>query len=76
MMNRKEQILKLATELVQTRAYNAFSYQDLSEQLGITKASIHYHFPSQEALGQAVAERYSERVIAHLNGIKAKSDDP
>ena len=44
-MTRKDQILEVATELVQTRGYSAFSYQDLSDRLGITKASLHHHFP-------------------------------
>ncbi|MEE8583752.1 MAG: TetR/AcrR family transcriptional regulator [Acidobacteriota bacterium] len=75
-MDRKEQILDVATELVQTRGYSAFSYQDLSDRLGITKASIHYHFPSKEELGKAVAERYSRQVSSYLDGVEAKSDGP
>ena len=43
-MDRKEQIVDMASELLQTRSFNSFSYQDLSERLGITKASIHHHF--------------------------------
>ncbi|HIE19064.1 TPA: TetR/AcrR family transcriptional regulator, partial [Candidatus Bathyarchaeota archaeon] len=34
--------------------YGGFSYSDLSKALGITKASIHHHFPSKEELGLAV----------------------
>ena len=75
-MSRKEQILKVATELVQTRGYSAFSYQDLSERLGITKASIHYHFPSKEGLGKAVADKYNSEVKATLAATKRNSDDP
>ena len=75
-MNRKEQILEVATELVQTRGYSAFSYQDLSDRLGIAKASIHHHFPSKEGLGKAVAEKYNADVRAALAQIKGKSDDP
>ena len=75
-MNRKDQILDIATELVQTRGYSAFSYQDLSTRLGITKASIHHHFPSKKDLGTAVAERYSAEVRAALAEAKQNSDDP
>jgi TetR/AcrR family transcriptional repressor of nem operon len=56
-----EQILDLAEVLIQTRGYSAFSYQDISEALGITKASIHYHFASKTDLGMAVVDRYVER---------------
>ncbi len=75
-MNRKDQILEIATELVQTRGYSAFSYQDLSDRLGIAKASIHHHFPSKEDLGKAVAEKYNADVRAALAEAKRKSDDP
>ncbi len=75
-MSRKDQILEVAMELVQTRGYSAFSYQDLSERLGIAKASIHHHFPSKEDLGKAVAEKYNADVKAALAEAKRKSDDP
>ncbi len=71
-MDRKEQILEVATELVQTRSYSAFSYQDLSDRLGITKASIHYHFRTKEDLGTAVAEKYNTEVRAILDAATRK----
>ncbi len=75
-MNRKDQILEVATELVQTRGYSAFSYQNLSDRLGITKASLHHHFPSKEGLGRAVAEKYNADVKAALAKAQQTSDDP
>ncbi len=38
-------ILDVAEQLAQTRGYNGFSYADIAAQLGVTKASLHYHFP-------------------------------
>jgi TetR/AcrR family transcriptional repressor of nem operon len=64
-----EQILDLAEMLIQTRGYSAFSYQDISDALGITKASIHYHFASKTDLGIAVVDRYVERFGAALVAI-------
>src|ERR1043166_1832386 len=61
-----EQILDLAETLIQTRSYSAFSYQDISDALGLTKASIHYHFPSKAELGVAVIDRYAARFSAAL----------
>ena len=75
-MTRRDQILEVATELVQTRGYSAFSYQDLSVRLGITKASIHHHFPSKAGLGRAVAEKYNTDVRAALAEAQRISDDP
>lgn len=56
-----DRILDLAEELIQTRGYSAFSYQDISDALHIRKASIHYHFASKTDLGIAVIDRYIER---------------
>jgi TetR/AcrR family transcriptional regulator, transcriptional repressor for nem operon len=63
----REQILELAETLIQTRSYGGFSYQDISDALGIRKASIHYHFPSKTDLGVAVIDRYCERFDAALD---------
>ena len=54
--NRKEQIVTLALDLLQTRGFESFSYQDLASDLGITKASIHHHFPKKEDLGVALCQ--------------------
>ncbi len=51
-------VLDAAQELAQTRGYNAFSYRDLAARVGITTASIHYHFPTKADLGVALLARY------------------
>lgn len=54
MQNRKQQIVELASDLLRTRGYTDFSYQDLARELGIAKASIHHHFPKKDDLGMAL----------------------
>jgi TetR/AcrR family transcriptional regulator, transcriptional repressor for nem operon len=71
-----EQILDLAQMLIQTRGYSAFSYQDISDTLGLTKASIHYHFASKTDLGIAVVDRYLERFGAALAAISEDQSQP
>jgi len=58
----KTELTKIAMELVQTRGYNGFSYQDLAERLNIRKASIHYYFPAKEDLGAGLMEVGLDRV--------------
>jgi AcrR family transcriptional regulator len=53
----REKILGLADEFIRRRGYNAFSYKDIGDSLGVKPAAVHYHFPSKEALGAAVLER-------------------
>jgi len=61
--DRKQQILDIAAELLQTRVFSAFSYQDIADRLGITKAAIHSHFRTKEALGNALLEQYLEKTV-------------
>jgi TetR/AcrR family transcriptional repressor of nem operon len=64
-----ERILDIAERLVQTRGFTNFSYADIAAELGITKASLHYHFPGKAELGQAVIARYGERFADALGEI-------
>ena len=62
-------LLDTAQRLVQERGYNAFSYKDLAEVVGIRTASIHYHFPSKTHLGVAMMERYTSELNQGLSAI-------
>jgi len=76
-----QRMLDVAEQLVQSRGYNGFSYADIAGELGITKASLHYHFASKAELGEALIERYSarftealERIDSTTSGAGAKLD--
>ena len=69
-------ILDVSEQLAQTRGYNGFSYADVATQLGVTKASLHYHFPSKAHLGAALIERYQHTFGAALETIDGRTDDP
>jgi TetR/AcrR family transcriptional regulator, transcriptional repressor for nem operon len=64
-----ERILDIAERLVQLRGFNSVSYADVAAELGITKASLHYHFPGKAELGQALIARYAERFSDALGRI-------
>ena len=76
MIDRKEQILEAASDLLTTRSYSSFSYQDLSDRLGIRKASIHHHFPTKEALGVALTGRFLETYRSALEEIDRTHEGP
>jgi len=69
-------ILDVAEKLAQTRGYNGFSYADIATQLGVTKASLHYHFRSKAELGRALIERYGRIFGAALDGIDRQTRAP
>lgn len=47
----RAQILRVARELIQTRSYLGFSFQDVANAIGIRKPSLYHHFATKEALG-------------------------
>jgi len=63
-------ILEHAEFLIRTRGYAGFSYADLAERLAITKASIHYYFPTKEELIVVLVREYIERFVATLARVK------
>jgi TetR/AcrR family transcriptional regulator, transcriptional repressor for nem operon len=68
-------ILDVAERLVQVRGFNGFSYSDVSSELKITKAALHYHFASKADLGVTLIERYSTRFADALGAIETQSTD-
>jgi len=71
-----ERIMEAAQRMVQTRGFNAFSYADISAQVGIRKASIHYHFPSKKDLGRELVARYRAAFRDKLDLIDIETGDP
>src|SRR6204780_5567411 len=67
----RTRILDVAERLVQVRGFNGFSYADGAAELSVTKASLHYHFPSKAELGEALIVRYAERFAHALATIDA-----
>src|SRR3954447_4485758 len=61
--------------MLQVRGYNGFSYGDVAEELGITRAAMHYHFKGKAELGQALIERYATRFGAALDALDATAPD-
>ena len=64
-----QRALDVAERVVQTRGFNGFSYADVAGELGITKASLHYHFPGKAELGEALIVRYTARFLDALASI-------
>jgi TetR/AcrR family transcriptional repressor of nem operon len=67
----RTRLLDSAQALVQRVGANAMSYNDLSREVGISKPSIHHHFPTKSELLVALIDRYSEYFLGLLRGIGA-----
>jgi TetR/AcrR family transcriptional regulator, transcriptional repressor for nem operon len=71
----REKILELGENLIRTRGYNAFSYQDISNELGIKNAAIHYYFPSKENLGTSIVKTNIQRFEEMLDNMHSRGFD-
>jgi TetR/AcrR family transcriptional regulator, transcriptional repressor for nem operon len=56
----RRHILRSARNLMQTRSYLGFSFQDIADQVGIRKPSLYHHFASKEALGVEVLREVTQ----------------
>ena len=54
----KEEIIRIAKELIKLYGYNAFSYADISKQLNMKNAAVHYHFKGKQDLLAGILESY------------------
>jgi TetR/AcrR family transcriptional repressor of nem operon len=64
-----QRILDVAEHLVQTRGFNGFSYADIAAEVGLTKATLHYHFATKAELGRRLIERYTAAFAGALHRI-------
>jgi TetR/AcrR family transcriptional repressor of nem operon len=70
------EIAACTRSLIALRGYNGFSYADIAEAVGITKASIHHHFPSKAELVRRVVEDYREQALEGMAALRDQLPDP
>lgn len=71
----REKILELAEELILTKGYNGFSYQDISTVMGIKNAAVHYYFPSKENLGTSILKTNIQRFEEMVENMQNRNFD-
>ena len=68
-------LLDSAEQFTQTKGFNAFSYRDIQNDVGVKTSSIHYYFPTKKDLGLCMAERYIQAEMVTLDSIVKKHSD-
>lgn len=68
-MDTRTALLDSAERAARQRGFDAFSYADLAKEVGIRKASVHYHFPLKADLAFGLIERYAQRFSETLSHI-------
>jgi TetR/AcrR family transcriptional regulator, transcriptional repressor for nem operon len=71
-MSTKDAIVKMGDELIRDKGFNAFSFYDISTELGIKNASIHYHFPTKTDLGVAVIKEHVSQLERLMENCRHK----
>lgn len=66
MESKEDAILRITEAMVRKGGYSGFSFRDIAKEVGIKSSSVHYHFPTKEDLGVAVAKYYTERLFDAL----------
>ena len=72
-MTTKSKIIQIGDALIREKGYNGFSFSDISKQLNIRNASVHYHFPTKTDLGVAIVQKHITG-LEHLIGLNAGKD--
>ena len=69
----KAEILATAEQLLRTRGYNGFSFGDVAEAVGTTRANIHYHYRTKEDLGRALIENTHKQLATLFDNCASSS---
>ncbi len=69
----KEKIVDFATSLLRQKGYHGWSYEDISQEIGIKKASIHYYFPKKNDLVRQALQLYIQNFSTATGKILQKS---
>lgn len=68
--NTRQQIVEYSADMLRANGFEGFSYLDISRHLGITKASVHHHFPKKVDLGLALCDwtqDWFEQGLSHFD---------
>jgi len=69
----RDRVLNVALASFGTRGYEATSLDALAAELGVTKQTILYYYPSKEALLEAVIDRSAEELSAAMERSLARA---
>ncbi len=71
----REKIIELGENLIRTKGYNAFSYQDISTELGVKNAAIHYYYSTKENLGTSIVKTNIQRFEEMIDNMNSRDFD-
>jgi AcrR family transcriptional regulator len=73
MQDTRSRILETAEHFLRTRGYSGFSYGDIADAVGTTKANVHHHFGTKADLSNLLLVKTKEEMIAVLDEFQNRS---
>ena len=73
--NKRDRILDAAEARARRGGYNAFSFREIADDVGVSSAAVHYHFATKADLAEALTARYMDRTMERLGDPSALSGD-
>ncbi|QIF02370.1 TetR/AcrR family transcriptional regulator [Roseimicrobium sp. ORNL1] len=70
----KAEIIDAARHLIEMRGCNGFSVRDVSEEVGLTTASLHYHFPTKGGLITGVISQDRAKMNERMAAIEGEAE--
>lgn len=72
-MTTRDSIVRLGDHFIRDRGFNAFSFYDISKELKIKNASIHYYFHTKADLGVSILKDHREKLHALIQATATKT---
>jgi TetR/AcrR family transcriptional repressor of nem operon len=69
-------IMDAAERRIRCGGFSGFSFREIAADVGVKSSSVHYHFPTKEALASAVVHRYTDRVATFVGKEIATGQEP
>lgn len=73
---RQQQAVAVVTELVSELSPGEITTTDVARRMGVTQGALFRHFPSKDALWEAVMQHVRRQMLARLQQIRAEQPDP
>jgi AcrR family transcriptional regulator len=72
----KEQAQRVATTLFISQGFEATSLREIAEQLGISKASLYYHFANKDAIVESIIAARRDEIDELVTWVRAQQPGP
>jgi AcrR family transcriptional regulator len=74
-VNSRDRLLDAAEELVSVQGATSLTLDAVAKAAGVSKGGLLYHFPTKEALLQAMVDRHLEEIDRRVSGLLASGGD-